>query len=810
MNKGFLLTLAIISSVVAGAQNFSIKGTVKEISSEEGLPGSYVIIENSSFGTRTDGKGYFELKEIPAGDYELIISSPGFKNLKKSVVLDRDIILDVDLEENILDLPELVIETNSLSLGRVGKKKIPGAVDYISAAELKNYNYTNVNDVMKMIPGVNIQEEEGFGLRPNIGLRGSGLERSSKITLMEDGILAAPAPYSSPSAYYFPTMGRMNSVEVLKGSSQIRFGPFTTGGAVNLISTPIPADQAAKFQLTAGSFGYRNLHAFAGKSFDQVGFLVETFQYGAEGFKSLPGGQDTGFDKKDYQVKLRVNTKPQNEIYQSLGITLGQTAEVSNETYLGLTQADFEKDPYMRYASSQVDQMNADQTRISMQHYIEVAPWLNILTTGYRNEFARNWYKLQSLENGPGISSVLDDPITYQRAYNILRGQSNSDSVSLNVRANNRKYYSQGVQTVFDIEFVTGDWIHDIHISGRLHEDQEDRFQWEDGYAINDGTMKLVDKGAPGSQANRIETANALSSYVYYNLSYGRFSITPGIRHENVTIARENFGSSDLDRTGNDLNRRENSVSAWMPGAGVNYSLSETMNIFGGLHRGFAPPGSSPASLPEFSNNYEIGVRRTNTNLQGALVVFVNDYDQLLGRDNAAGGGVGTGNVFNAGTVLVNGIEFQASYDLLGERATSISLPVSVTYTYTSSKFTNAFEADFEEWGNVEKGDQLPYLPVSQFFISAGIEHQLFNLYLNARYQSDLRTAPGSGSIPADELIPSFLVADASFNVFLKKYFSVNISVNNMLNNEYAVASRPTGLRPGMPRAINLGFRMNY
>ena len=168
------------------------------------------------------------------------------------------------------------------------------------------YNDTDINRILSRVPGIYVQEEDGFGLRPNIGMRGTGLERSSKINLMEDGIPIAPAPYASPAAYYSPTAGRMFALEARKGSSQIKYGPHSTGGALNYVSTPIPNSYKANLILSGGDHSSQFFKSNIGSSNSKFGYLFEILHDKNSGFKSLDYiNGNTGYSKTDFMGKMR-------------------------------------------------------------------------------------------------------------------------------------------------------------------------------------------------------------------------------------------------------------------------------------------------------------------------------------------------------------------------------------------------------------------------------------------------------------------------------------------------------------------------
>ncbi|GMN09480.1 TonB-dependent receptor [Croceitalea sp. MTPC9] len=709
-------------------------------------------------------------------------------------------------------LNEVVLSAKVILGSKFEAKNRTGSAYYISSEEIKKFNYTDVNRTLRSVPGVNVYEEDGFGLRPNISLRGTSPERSAKITLMEDGVLIAPAPYSAPSAYYFPTIARMQAVEILKGSSQVQYGPYTTGGAINMLSTEVPENFGIFVNTSYGSFQSGRLHAQLGDSKKNFGYSVEYLNYNSNGFKELDNGADTGFDKNDLVAKFKVNTNPNAKVGQEFEVKFQYADETSNETYLGLTQSDFEATPFRRYAGSQFDRMDTEHLQFMGTHTLKFNDYFRITTVGYVNDFSRNWYKLDYVEvdgEREGISNVLEDPNSFAPYFGIVNGTANSGASDfLGVKANNRDYLSTGIQTKLDYHWTGANTFHDLEIGLRYHYDEEDRFQWVDDYSITNGVMELANAGIPGTNANRISNARAFSSYALYKLKYKNLTLTPGIRYENITLGRSNYGTNDVERTGIDLSERENKVDVFIPGIGFNYNF-ENISLFGGVHKGFSPPSNQVGEQPEESVNFELGTRFTYAGFTGEIIGFYNDYSNLLGSDLAATGGTGSLDQFNAGEVKVQGLEILLNYNLLPKSENYI-LPITVGYTLTDTEFLNSFGSENDIWGEVTAGDELPYLSKHQLNATISLEHEKYEINFSGRYNGAFRTQAGSGPIPANEIVDDNLVLDLGGKYRLNPHIAVTLNTMNLLDETYAVARVPAGLRPGMPFSLLGGLELRY
>jgi Fe(3+) dicitrate transport protein len=698
---------------------------------------------------------------------------------------------------------------------RIDPFAVPGSATVLDQDALATFRYGDASRILRQVPGVNLQEEDGAGLFPNIGLRGSSVERSSNITLMEDGVLIAPAPYAAPAAYYFPQIGRMQSIEIVKGAQAVRYGPRTISGAINLLSTQIPDSPYAGFLSgQIGQDGNYVVHGWAGGTAGQFSALVETYQSGGNGFKELDGGGDTGFEVEDYLARVRWQTPEGAATPMSLEFKFGHTNREANETYLGLSDADFATDPFRRYTASAADNFASNHYQYQLTHTIE-AGRAEFVTIAYYNEFARNWFKLENLDIGDGNGFVSPNSFfnnpgtpTSDLGLSILRGETDNSPGALRLRNNNREYYSFGVQSAMTLPWEIGSVENVLTVSARYHEDEEDRLQNYERFQMLGGQLipTLVDP--LGSDANRQAQANAFAFYVQNVIRAGALTLTPGIRYEGVQLTRIDYSTGDPTRSAGPTSVRRNFIEEVLPAIGATYELDEGLLLLASFSRGFSPPGPGSAADPEKSWNYEAGIRFAHGNWEASAIGFFNDYSNLLGDcTNATGCTAGDiGDQFNGGAVDVLGLEavVAGSFPIND----TFSIPVRAVYTYTETEFQQSFDSEF--FGDVVAGDALPYIPEHQLYLSAGIESDNMALTFGGNYVSSVRTEAGQGAIPTLERVPSRWVFDLAARFVVSEGIALFGRVDNLFDEEYAVARRPAGLRPGKPQTILGGVEFSF
>ena len=687
-------------------------------------------------------------------------------------------------------------------------KNLPGSGAIISNEDLEIAMDTDIQKILTAVPGVYMRTEEGYGLRPNISIRGTAIERSGKVTIMEDGVLVAPSPYTSSAAYYFPTTGRIHSVEVLKGPAAVSQGPQTIGGAINLISTPIPEVNSGKFIQELGENGMARTHAYYGINSGNFGALVEVHEHSSDGFDSIANvGGDTGFDKSDLMIKAEYNTGN-----HSLRFKMVDLEENSDQSYVGLSQASFNKNPRMRYGATAYDEMMNDGEQTSLT-YVGDFDNFDVVFTSWQNDYHRDWFKVSDFNNDSehgerdDINELISDANNGSaNAQAILDGQL---AVEIEYKHNNRYYTNEGYQ--FTVSTEIG--IHSLTVGYRDMEDSESRVQAHE-YADQaaDGSLSAL-YGYVGlnNSNNRLRESSATSYYLEDTMDFGKLAVTVGYRSEDYEQRHRRWSdvagpNLTMVRTGEADNRDTMAYNDHTTSSiGATYKLNDTTSLVAGFHEGMTPMFGSD---PEEAENMELGVRYSEGTTNIEAFYFASDYSRLAAECTQVSGAACDADesaIFSGGEAEVSGLEFSGSWILQGENG--VMYPISVNYTSTDATFSNSSDSDY--FGTVAAGDDLPYIPDSQSSIVLGFINDN-GLSGNAR----IVNVGGSCSIAACGIynkIDAHSYIDLSLRQALSDSMSVYLILENVTDNEDLISRAPSeGARSQKPATMKVGFSYDF
>ena len=715
--------------------------------------------------------------------------------------------------------PKAADETVTIYGSTKSAEAATGAAQYIGEEQLAKFVYSDIQRVIRQIPGVSVQVEDGYGLRPNISIRGVATERSGRITLLEDNVLIAPAPYSAPSAYYFPTMGRMSAVEVVKGPAAITQGPYTIGGALNMVSTPIPTMDAGQITFETAQDATYRLHANYGDKLDNgFGYLFEVHQWQSDGFQDIDrSSANTGLDVTDLTAKFAYAPK---DSAHSVELKLQVTEQDSNQSYLGLTDADFRQNSTRRYGLSELDNISTEHSQIILRYGYKFNADLNFSATAYNNQHQRNWFKTEGIDfDGSDnaqdfsrsswakvVSAVnnnqgLND-LTASDLQGILDGEIDTVAGSIQIRSNDREYFSRGVQFGLYWDKTINDVKHQVEVALRIHQDEEDRLQRNSTYQQIDGQLHLNDLGELGNAGNRVQEAKALALHIYDRIEFGDWVLTPGVRFEDIQQMRTRYRDG-ATRTFRD--DRENDTQVVLPGLGALYKMDDNWTLVAGVHKGFTAPSNSPGVREEEAINYELGFRFANNTLNAEAIYFLSDYDNLLGEcTGSSGSDCEIGDAFNGDAASVQGIEFILKTEL-GE-INGISIPLDVTYTFIDSEFDTDI-ADTAFFGDVSAGDSIPYIPENQGQISLGLEADSWSAYIKGVYIDQVCVKASCGDF--EQTDGSFTV-DISGNYQVSNNLKLFARIENLTDQQDIVSRQPYGARPNKSRTFSVGAQYTF
>ena len=646
----------------------------KVIDEETGQPILGAVVKIGLKGATTGQDGTFFLAQVPPGQKRLAVSLIGYDSYDEEISLTpgSTLVLDIALLSDPIQLApvEIIGQSPLINQKRTGtaSKLRPQTVELIKPV--------GTQELLELVPGINGYADDGFGnSRLSIGIRGLNPRRSSRVLILEDGVPIQPAVYIYPNAYYNPPSERIDALEVIKGSSALRFGPQTMGGVVNYTTRRPDGTKGLAHQLTVGSNGYYSAFAeWRGLGGRRIASDLQVLYKHGDGFRD-----HNTFDQANGTIKTQFRLSSKKVLY----LKANANFENSNATYTGLTEYSFYANP--KFNPKEDDNFKVLRTSLDLMYTSKIAANLVGNTTVYLNAFDRRWWRegdvfvrAAALETGDFA------PVPYFERGDLVRVGGNVGNFGIL-----RTFYVGGVAQDYALTHRLGGHWAKAEAGVRAHWERFiDDKKVGDAPDARDGAYYTGTPSDPDDpvqivgQSHHYETT-ALALYAKDHIAWGRLTLDLGLRFEV-------FKQERVDRLRGSI--LADKVSAvLLPGLGVNYQFGR-FNAFAGVHRGYTPPSSGTLKITNFGQdaaaggldlqaekswNMEAGVRSWGPRLALEASAFLLKIEDLVAA--------GRGTAFkNLGKVHTYGLEL--ALDLATSRFAFVLPDVNLSYTYLQTE----------------------------------------------------------------------------------------------------------------------------
>jgi Fe(3+) dicitrate transport protein len=651
----------------------------------------------------------------------------------------------------------------------------------------------NNHEVLARVPGVVAVNDDGAARHSGIGIRGSPFRRSRKVLMMEDGLSINFSSYLDPSTHYTPPVERLESVEVLRGPV-VNYGPLTNHGVINFRNlSPFGGNETVikgGIGTTEGSdMSVNNFrHVHTRQNFENWG-VVASYSGGDFGgswdneelrYNDFYGAIGARGDNQD--LTISAGYFRQRDLYDEDNFEDGDAAFFAN----GRDKAAFRD-------GANLSSYNADFWRIAATHNYYIDEDTTVSTRAFYHNHERNRMFVQTF----------DAPDDF-----FMRGRE-------------RTYEVYGVES-------RAEWANRPFIMG-MTQDIQAGIRYERHQFTNCNTVgqqnEVLDSGNSGdcdiftslpqyngdrSRRADIE-ADAYSAFIQSAIHVTKtLTVTPGLRFESYDITRDSIRAEAPQENG----RTTSDHDHVLPAIAMAWEVMPDATVYAGYHQGMTPQVTRGPAFPlpdEIGNNFQVGVR------SDAIRGFTFDVAYFHSRidDYQIKEPISTpdrsNNVFGtADEVEINGVELGARLDSRPITGGPWNFFGEAIYTYADSVIVRGEDDGVDISGNI-----VPEVPEHFANLTVGFAHAIgFDASVTYTYRGEFFTdARNTISIPDDStvgLVDDVWLLSARANYAIPNTNLTLWANGQNLTDEFYIAERSDGAKPGIGRTIMGGFTLRF
>ena len=601
----------------------------------------------AAYSAQTDAAGRFAFPQVAAGGYMLVVSKEPFPRYAApiSVVTGQTRIVDVTLGINTLSDVVVTASRSAQPLANVA-----AAVTVVDSSDIQTARRgINLEESLRRVPGVRVEDELGSSGRTRIIVRGTGTRANSPagsgvrgVKILVDGIPKNNAGGSAQDLINID-LNSVQRIEVLRGPSSALYGN-QSGGVVNMITEEGGPVTTWSLQQTVGSYGLYREHAKVSGRQGPLSYRISGFRTDLGGFRKQSRFDDTGLDGKfifDIDDRSRV-------------------------TMLLAYDRSFQESPGPLTAA----QNTANRTQASPT-------------------FATN-----------DVHSYVDE-LRFAGIYNLqLFGRDEFQFTGFYIPRHLGPFVQIGVRIPQDF---TNRGTNVRYVAGRALGGMESRFtvgvDFQDT-PINTGTFNSTTGAAT---AFTEENATTVGAYALEELALlPAVRLSAGIRNDRIR-----FASRDLTKANTHASR---TFTKTTPKVGLTLQATPALSLYASYSRGFETPvigelrvipggtfGFNKGLDPQTSTNYEVGARG---DLFQRMTFEIALFKQLVKNQINPVGTFPNNSFENVGKVDQKGVEVGSQARIGG------GLALAATYTYSDFTFR-----DYVVGTTDYRGKKLPGVP---------------------------------------------------------------------------------------------------